>query len=270
MRVPNLAALAIAAYAIASAITSCSGNLATSTTTDAAPDLEAGPDVGVGSVGAPPKSALRQVSLVMSRVNFGDSPTADAWKQIGFNLDGKVTTATSTNVCGLVPGANPTEQDDGQDGIDNSFGENICPILASLDMGGPCSTLILQTYVATDASGSGTLTIQLASTFWWKIPIADAHVVLNGDGSGMLGAVTPIVGLISGLDEAAAAVNRCFMAGGQPGQSILMQFEQASDILSDGSNSAGPQCAAISVGMQFWDATPFDGVLPIPDACPTD
>jgi hypothetical protein len=273
MPVPKLAALAVAACAVASAITSCSGNLATSptaTTADGGPSADAGLDVDAGPVGAPPTSALRQVSLAMSRVNFGDSPTADAWKQIGFNLDGKVTTATSTDVCALVPGANAAEQDDGQDGIDNSFGENICPILDMLDESGPCSTGISQTYVVTDASGSGTVTIQLSPLFSWTIPITDAHVVLNGDGSGMLGAVTATVGLINALDEASAAVNRCFMAGGQPGQSILMQFEQASDFLSDGSNSAGHQCDAISIGMQFWDATPFDGVLPIPDACPTD
>ncbi len=29
-------------------------------------------------------------------------PTADAWKPIGFNLDGKITTATSKDVCQLV------------------------------------------------------------------------------------------------------------------------------------------------------------------------
>jgi hypothetical protein len=265
----KLAALAIAACAVASVITSCSGNLATGTTADAGPGMDAGPDVDAAPVGAPPKSALRQVSLAMTRVNFGDSPTADAWKQIGFNLDGRVTTATSTDVCALVPGANPTEQDDGQEGIDNSFGENICPILDMLDESDPCSTGIAQTYVVTDASGSGTLTIHLFSAFW-QIPITDAHVLLNGDGSGMLGAVTATVGLINALEEASAAVNRCFMAGGQPGQSLLMQFEQASDILSDGSSSAGPECDAISIGMQFWDATPFDGVVPIPDACPTD
>ncbi len=206
----------------------------------------------------------------MTRVNLGDWPTANAWKQIGFNLDGKVTTATSMDVCQLVQGANAAEQDDGQDGIDNSFGENICPILATLDMGGPCSTLISHAYVATDASGSGTLTISLFSTTsLLKIPIKDAHVVLNGDGSGMLGAVTPTVGLNEAFVEAAEAVDRCANSGGGPG-SILQQFEQTSDILSDGSNSAGPTCDAISIGMQFWEATPFDGVLPIPDACPTD
>src|SRR6202035_4982198 len=153
MPVPKLAALAIAACAVASAITSCSGNLATSTTADAGPDVDAGP------VGAPPKSALRQVSLAMTRVNFGDSPTTDAWKRIGFNLDGKVTTATSTDVCELVQGATPAAQDDGRDGIDNSFGKNLCPIWDTV--GASCSTGIPETYVVTDSSGSGSVTIQV-------------------------------------------------------------------------------------------------------------
>ena len=119
-----------------------------------------------------------------------------------------------------------------------------------------------QTYVVTDASGSGTLTIQFADipTFRWNIPIKDAHLVLNGDGSGMLGAVTPTAGMINAFVDAVGGID-CGQHEGQP-QSILVQFEQASDILSDGSNSAGQQCNAISIGMQFWDATPFDGVLP--------
>ena len=261
MRVPKLAYVAIVACATASAGTACSGRLLTGTT-------DGGPDVDAGPVGAPPTSALREVSLAMTRVNFGDSPTADAWKQIGFDLDGKVTTATSTDVCQLVAGADPAAQDDGQDGIDNSFGENLCPIFDTL--GVSCSSDVHQAYIVTDPSGSGTLTIQFvgAGSLWLKIPIADAYVVLSRDGSGTLAAVTPTVEMTNALNEAAAAAS-CGTAGGHPG-SILTQFEQASDILSDGSNSAGQPCDAISIGLQFRGATPFDGVLPLQDACPTD
>ena len=266
MRVPNLAALAIAGCTVASAITCCSGDLVTATTADA------GPEVDAGSVGAPPKSALRQVSLTMTRVNFGDSSTPDslnAWKQIGFNLDGKITTATSTDVCQLVDDAGPAVQDDGRDGIDNSFGENLCPIFDALDDADPCSTGLSPTYVVTDASGSGTLTIAIAGTrVRIKAPITDAYVVLNSDGSGMLGAVTPTAGWNNAIVEASAAA-ACGRSGGGP-DSILTQFAQTSDIHSDGSNSAGQPCDAVSIGMQFWDATPFDGVLPVPDACPSD
>ena len=59
----------------------------------------------------------------------GGAPTANAWKAFGYNLDGKNTTATSTDVCTLVQGATKSVQVDGNNGIDNSFGENILPIL---------------------------------------------------------------------------------------------------------------------------------------------
>jgi hypothetical protein len=114
-----------------------------------------------------------------------------------------------------------------------------------------------------------TIGLQGIPLFQWKIPIADAYVVLNGDGSGMLGAVAPTAGLLSAFVDAVAAFD-CGPFHGQPG-SILTQFEQASDILSDGSNSSGQTCNAISIGLQFWEATAYDGALPeIPDACPSD
>jgi len=53
----------------------------------------------------------------------------DAWKSYGYNLDNLVTTKTSTDVCTLAAGAAKTTQVDGNGGIDNSFGENILPIV---------------------------------------------------------------------------------------------------------------------------------------------
>jgi hypothetical protein len=59
--------------------------------------------------------------------------SADAWKKFGYNLDGKVTGASSTDVCKLVAGSSKQVQVDGQGGIDNSFGANIMPIIGTLD-----------------------------------------------------------------------------------------------------------------------------------------
>ena len=99
--------------------------------------------------------------------------SADAWKEYGYNLDDKVTTKASTDVCTLAPGASKTTQVDGNGGIDNSFGENILPILITIagsDFGGRINASIqagqstLMTYVtgfddspgnATSASGLG-------------------------------------------------------------------------------------------------------------------
>ncbi len=55
--------------------------------------------------------------------------SSDAWKSYGYNLDNLVTTKTSTDVCTLYAGAAKTTQADGNGGIDNSFGENILPIV---------------------------------------------------------------------------------------------------------------------------------------------
>lgn len=50
----------------------------------------------------------------------------DAWKTIGYNLDGKVSTKTATDVCKpKIPGI----MADGKDGIDNSFGQNLISLL---------------------------------------------------------------------------------------------------------------------------------------------
>jgi hypothetical protein len=59
--------------------------------------------------------------------------SANAWQSFGYDLDGLVTTAASTDVCTLVPGASKSVQIDGTGGIDNSWGANIIPILETLD-----------------------------------------------------------------------------------------------------------------------------------------
>ena len=67
--------------------------------------------------------------------------STDAWQQFGYDLDGKITTATSKDVCTLMAGATKQTQVDGYlnpkahtgGGIDNSFGENIIGLITTLD-----------------------------------------------------------------------------------------------------------------------------------------
>ena len=66
--------------------------------------------------------------------------SADAWQSFGYDLDGKITTASSTDVCTRVAGAAMQVQDDGSGGIDNSWGANIMPIIVAGNTGGPVST----------------------------------------------------------------------------------------------------------------------------------
>ena len=96
-----------------------------------------------GEVGKPPAKPADAPTTSTTEKNFalhtlllGDtargstvqSPTT-AWKKFGYNVDGKVTTRDSTDACKLVSGASKTVRDDGENGIDNSFGANILPII---------------------------------------------------------------------------------------------------------------------------------------------
>jgi hypothetical protein len=137
-----LAALAMSSVGVASAI-GCG-----STTTGTGGDGGGGGHGGSGAEGGggnqvgttPPKPPSGPATTSTSAQNFaihelflGDTDyngTADmnAWESFGYNIDGKITTAASTNVCTLNSGGGTfgmQAQQDGNGGIDNSFGANI-------------------------------------------------------------------------------------------------------------------------------------------------
>jgi hypothetical protein len=131
-------------------VQACSGKLAETTSGDGgAPDakpppVEAGPPpipVPVGTPGTPPAPPVSGPPLPPStgrvfafqRAYLGDTTrdgvaSTNAWKKFGYNLDGKVTTKDSTDVCTLQLGASRTYQLDGDNGIDNGFGSSIVPM----------------------------------------------------------------------------------------------------------------------------------------------
>jgi hypothetical protein len=77
----------------------------------------------------PPTSTV----LAITQLYFGDGDNGQ-WKAYGFNLDGKVSTAASTDLCQLNDGAAASlPYPDGNNGIDNSFGKNLLPVILSVD-----------------------------------------------------------------------------------------------------------------------------------------
>ncbi len=96
--------------------------------------------------GGSPTSAMH--NYAMYTLYLGDTDrtgvtNSTAWESYGYNLDNLVTTKTSTDVCTLAAGASKTTQVDGKGGIDNSFGENILPIVITT-AGSDASTKINQ------------------------------------------------------------------------------------------------------------------------------
>jgi hypothetical protein len=71
--------------------------------------------------------------LAVNTLLFGEG-TSGQWKSLGFNLDGLVSTSLSTNLCKLNDGATASyAYPDGNDGIDNSFGKNLLPLILDID-----------------------------------------------------------------------------------------------------------------------------------------
>ncbi|MBN4050360.1 hypothetical protein JYT28_01240 [Desulfobulbus sp. AH-315-M07] len=99
--------------------------------------------------------------FAVTRMYFGDtdsqgSPSPTAWKAYGYNLDGKISTGTSTDLCKPSQGAAPNSvYPDGNGGIDNSWGKNLLPIWTGL---APDFSAQLNDSIA---SGEGTFLIKL-------------------------------------------------------------------------------------------------------------
>jgi hypothetical protein len=83
-------------------------------------------------------------------------PVKDAWKDFGYNVDGLATTKADTNVCTRFMGADPAKQEDGNGGIDNSFGHNVVAFIQGIAPN-PSKTI-------TDSIQSGSFTILLEVT----------------------------------------------------------------------------------------------------------
>jgi hypothetical protein len=68
-------------------------------------------------------------ALFVGDTSFAGTASNDAWQSFGYDLDGRVTTKTSTNVC-TGPGGSPATSGgnrDGLGGIDNSWGGGFLP-----------------------------------------------------------------------------------------------------------------------------------------------
>lgn len=71
-------------------------------------------------------------TLAVSQLSFGEGDSSE-WKSVGFNIDGLVSTAVSTDVCKPNAGASTSmAYPDGDEGIDNSFGKNLLSLILSL------------------------------------------------------------------------------------------------------------------------------------------
>ena len=325
-------ALGIGLFVATIAAEGCSSSSSGTTGTGGAGLKPPGPPAGAAAatLGAPRTFALQ--SLLLGGTKRDGSPSDSAWKDYGYDLDNKTTTAKSTDVCKLADGAQKAAQTDGTLGTDNAFGQTILPIITSVaataetdiskSLTDGAFTIMLDIQGLTDdaaqnniglsgqifaggqydpnkmapgfdlmtdwpvrpellkdmktvASGS---TVQFDSTNTYVVDgqfvtKADLKLSLSVGGTGLelsihqaiitfkhsdphtaaTGTIAGIIKteeLIDGLRKVAGRLQKALCEGAAFDQ-IAQEIRQASDIMSDGPNVAGPSCDGISIGLGF-------------------
>lgn len=121
--------LAASALVMASYMAGCSSDPVPTTTGGAGqpPAKPSGPVTADSSI----KTFAIKTLYLGEAPRAGGAASNQAWKKYGYNLDGKATVASSTDVCTRAKGAPSSNQVDGENGIDNSFGAVILPIIQS-------------------------------------------------------------------------------------------------------------------------------------------
>jgi hypothetical protein len=105
------------------------GEGGTTTTSSASSSSSAASSSSTGGLTC---AAGEGIVLAATKLTFGEG-NGGQWKKVGFNLDGLMTTTISTDVCQPNANAMPVvPYPDGDEGIDNSFGKNLLPLILSL------------------------------------------------------------------------------------------------------------------------------------------
>jgi hypothetical protein len=158
------------------------------------------------------------VSFAIQHFYIGDTDrsfvsNSAAWKAYGLDIDGKTSISTSTDVCTLTPGAPRAVQTDGNDGIDNSFGENVLPMVLATTGSGISQRANQQLLLGDAASvifeigalGSGATYAPLSGAFFDTLPLGTPPVWNGSD-------VFPINSL-SFEPDASGAAKYTFVSG---------------------------------------------------------
>lgn len=137
------------------ACSSSSGGSSTGGSTGAVPP--ALPSGAAATTSTTEHNFALQTLLLGDTPRGSSSPSTTAWKDFGYNIDGKISTPSSTDLCTVASGGSKsTVYQDGTNGIDNSFGENILPIILSV-AGSDAASKINQSITA----GSFTIEIDI-------------------------------------------------------------------------------------------------------------
>ena len=123
--------------ATSSVTASSSSSSSSAASTSASTSTGSGSSTGAGGSVPIVCTPTDGVVLALDTINFGDvGSDVSASQMLGFNVDGLVSTAASTDLCQPVMGGSKNSvYPDGTAGIDNSFGKHVLPLLLMLAPG---------------------------------------------------------------------------------------------------------------------------------------
>ncbi len=200
-----------------------------------------------GDSGAETIAPAQKIAIKFVLIKSASSADSRAWINYGSNLDGLVTTKDSQDVCKRASGAPSTNQEDGTDGIDISWGRNVMPVFYTL---GPIADTA--GYLVADESGTGVLRLVGKGALegaLLEVPVVHAKIDMNGT-TAKLSALVPVQVFIGSFNRYAGRLSSS-LCGGSTIASILDQFTQSADSLSTGLQSASVTCDAISLGAEL-------------------
>lgn len=124
---------------------SSSGTMTTGSSSSTGGGVEHAVPPGPPALTPPDGAGL--TTFAISKILMGDTlpdgtpDKANGWKSYGYDIDGDISTPTSTNLCKPRKNASPSSvYPDGNLGADNSYGRNILPIMLGVAADGPNQT----------------------------------------------------------------------------------------------------------------------------------
>lgn len=135
--VKSLSLLVVGLGAIGLMAQGCGGDSDSGSSGSSGGTAEAGRVPPAVPSGAAPTTSTESRTFALNQLFLGETgrngaPLKDAWKDYGYNIDGKTTTKESKDVCQRQGGADSAKQEDGKEGIDNAFGRTVLGFILGL------------------------------------------------------------------------------------------------------------------------------------------
>jgi hypothetical protein len=204
----------------------------------------------------PPPLATEARILRLDQLNLGDLgptgvPESSAWKSVGYNVDGLCSTSEERSfACRRLGAATRGSQSDGNDGIDNSFAQNVVPLYRAIYKA-PSLDAAGRSYLSLLGGGKAKLHLGTETRATLVIDLEQVHLSEpDANGSVTLAGIAPRDPLLTNVRGWLVA-STSEWCGSSSLDMFLTSVGAAADIPISGNAAADTDCDGISFAMTF-------------------